>query len=70
MKSRRIRTKLDTDMIPTQLGGWLDGSRTYIGIWSGKDGKGECLGHLGGGKLYRLAKAIVRQWEASKEKGK
>lgn len=42
-----------------QLGGWLDGKRTYL--WVGT--KYHYMGSLGGQNLYRLAKAIVRRFE-------
>jgi len=61
MRSRRIRTKCDKKYA-LKVGGWLDGKRSYL--WLGKEGK--CLGIIGDGKLYRLAKAIVRHWEAGK----
>jgi len=48
-----------------QLGGWYDGKRTYL--WFG--GGGACLGTLSGQKLYRMAKAIVRQFEEPKGQG-
>ena len=60
MKERPIKTKLD---FPNdyELGGWLAKERTYIGIWNKKNG--ECVANLGGYKLYRLAKAIIRQMD-------
>lgn len=42
-----------------EVGGWLQGRNTYL--WLGLQDR--CIGTIGGQKLYRLAKAIVRQWE-------
>lgn len=44
---------------PLTLGGWFNGRGTYLWIGSGDHFHGE----LSGQRLYRLAKAIVRQWE-------
>ena len=63
MRARKIRTKLDASD-GGKLGGWLNGHRTYL--WFGVDGK--CKGTLGGPKLLRLAKAIVRQMEGRRPK--
>lgn len=61
MKAKPIRTKLTIKGVGgTELGGWLHGRKTYLGIW-GKNAT--CYGIIDGGKLYRLAKAIVRQFE-------
>ena len=60
MKSKMIKTKLDFPQ-KYELGGWYDRSNTYIGVWE-KD-TGLCVANLGGYKLYRLAKAIVKQFE-------
>ncbi len=62
MKKRQIRTTAHrvSSKQTMQLGGWLDGPNTYL--WFG-DANGNCIGHLDGGKLLRLAKAIVRQME-------
>ena len=45
-----------------EIGGWLHGTGTYL--WLGVDGS--CVGTLSGYRLYRLAKAIVRHYEADK----
>lgn len=42
-----------------RVGGWLQGEQTYL--WLGIDGR--CYGTVTGHKLYRLAKAITRQFE-------
>jgi hypothetical protein len=55
----RIRTKPDRKDDKIEIGGWLDGKGTYL--WLGKDGK--CIGTISDKKLYRLAKAIVKQFE-------
>ena len=59
MKRRRIKTKSD-EPAQMEIGGWLDGKRTYL--WFG-DEKGFCIGTLDKRKLYRLAKAITNQFE-------
>jgi len=65
-RSRPIRTKMQGVHCthPGQLAGWLQGEDTYL--WFGEAGEaGRCMGFLGGQPLYRLAKAIVRQFEGS-----
>lgn len=59
---RRIKTHTDSDM-PKKISidGWLAGRQTYLWIGS-LDGE-KCLGCISGHKLYRLAKAIVKQYE-------
>lgn len=48
-----------------RVGGWLCGRHTYL--WFGEEGKaGAFYGTLGDYRLYRLAKAIVRHYEAEK----
>ncbi len=48
-----------------KLGGWLSGKEgTYLRFELTEDAlRGDCLGWIDGQKLYRLAKAIVRQFE-------
>ena len=59
----RARARMAKGAADIEIGGWLNGRGTYI--WFGdKDGK--CLGWLDGGKLYRLAKAITRHYEAGR----
>jgi hypothetical protein len=67
MKAQPIRTNTDkrSSGVPGtgfEMGGFLDGKRTYISFW----GHSNYLGSLSGQKLYRLAKAIVRQFEREK----
>ena len=62
MKARKIKTKLDDEksQVRGNMSGWLDGKGTYL--WFGdKDDK--FIGTLSGQRLYRLAKAIVTQFE-------
>ncbi len=62
MKPHKINTQLDgakTESIGI-LSGWLQGKLTYL--WVG-DKSGNFVGTLSGHKLYRLAKAIVRQFD-------
>ena len=65
MTARKIRTSLDESALvaPAKLGGWLQGKQTYL--WIG-DNAGRCIGLVSGYRLYRLAKAIVAQWEAKR----
>lgn len=42
------------------MSGWYDGKRTYLWFVDGGD---KYIGTLEGQDLYRLAKAIVRQFE-------
>ena len=64
--SQQIRTKSDRKDDLVEISGWLSGKLTYI--WFGDDGK--LIGSLSDQKLYRLAKAIVRQFEMDKVKKK
>lgn len=64
--SRQIKTQPTRGQLfssratpPVELSGWLDARQTYL--WFGVGGR--CAGYLEGKKLYRLAKAIVRQFE-------
>lgn len=69
MRPLKIKTKLAQGEITQdtlELSGWLDGKRTYL--WIG-EANGPCRGILSDHKLYRLAKAIVKQFER-KEKEK
>jgi hypothetical protein len=71
IKKQQIRTTPEmTRGGRFKLGGWLSGPNTYI--WFGERDivradltvdYGRCLGTLGGQRLYRLAKAIVRHFE-------
>jgi len=61
MKWRRITTKPD-DKSHMEIGGYLDGKRTYL--WFRMDGK--WIATLSRQKLYRLAKSIVRHFEADR----
>lgn len=61
---QKIRTKPDRALFsrhPVEIGGWFDGNRSYL--WLGLNGR--CIGTISNQKLYRLAKAIVKQFEAS-----
>lgn len=60
MQDQKIRTKADSGGV--EIGGWLAGRHTYL--WLGLDGRH--IGTVGGQKLYRLAKAIIRHYEATK----
>lgn len=71
MKDRRLRkqriraTPRRPDGGRFRLGGWLSGRDSYL--WFGEEGDGGAFyGFLGGQQLYRLAKAIVRHFEAEK----
>ena len=57
--AKHIKTRFDDADGGGQLSGFLDGPRTYL--WFGAGDK--CQGTLSGGKLLRLAKAIVRHME-------
>jgi hypothetical protein len=61
-KPRRIKTKFSEPTYGGELAGWLQGKHTYL--WFGE--KTKCLGILSGGKLLRLAKAIVKEMEGAK----
>lgn len=62
MKRQEIRTTLDKSGYKlARIGGWLDGKRSYIRLANAND---EYIGSLSGLRLYRLARAIVRHWEA------
>lgn len=65
MRSRPIKTHAQDVRQGSrfEIGGWLHGKQTYL--WMG-DSAG-CLGILDGPRLYRLAKAIVRQFERDKK---
>jgi len=61
--AKKIRTHRDRGgTYILEIRGWLDGRKgTYL--WFGI--VDNCIGTLSGQKLYRLAKAIVRQFEGS-----
>ena len=64
--SQKIRTKFDKPRMSSErgeLGGFFDGQNTYLRFGVEE----RCEGTLDGHKLYRLAKAIVRQFERNKE---
>jgi hypothetical protein len=63
MKSQRIKTGSDEKSDRMFVGGWLQGRRTYLRF---EDEKGDFMGSIGGQKLYRLAKAIVKHYESDK----
>jgi hypothetical protein len=58
-----IYTKPDLNADLIRFGGYLDKNKTYISFWK----NGDYLGSLSGQKLYRLSKAIVRQFEKESE---
>jgi hypothetical protein len=62
--NRKIKTKPDEDTYEGLIiSGYFSGKRTYL--WFGEKvdiGITKFLGTLSGQKLYRLAKAIVRQF--------
>lgn len=62
MRNQKIRTSFDhvhPSFPSLHLGGWLSTEDTYLGLYDDS----RCYGFLGGQKLYRLAKAIVRRFE-------
>lgn len=68
MRSRKIQTTITSVPLgdagkarAASIGGWLQGKQTYIRIGVGP--QDEYGGSLHGHKLYRLAKAIVKQFE-------
>lgn len=64
MKARKIKTKIDLFLdTPADFTMWgcLDGKDTYIAFGDKDHG-----GYLKREKLYRLAKAIVKEFEAEK----
>lgn len=69
MNHRRIKTQFDkfdkSSLGNLRLGGWLQGRLTYL--WVGND---TLYATLSGQRLYRLAKAIVKQFENDKEEDK
>lgn len=69
-RARRIRTQpshISTYENRTLVfAGWLHGKRTYLWVgYKTSDGEEHYLGTLEDQKLYRLAKAIVKQFEGS-----
>jgi hypothetical protein len=65
MKARQIKTQADHGKKNIILSGWLDGKGTYLWIGDKNDNH---LDTLSGYKLYRLAKAIVKQFEIKEKK--
>ena len=62
MKRQRIKTRCTIGK-RLEIKGWLDDKRgTYL--WFGVDDR--FIGLLDGVPMYRLAKAIVKRWEADK----
>ncbi len=65
MRAKKIKERLlppeDYDK-RLMLTGWLDGKDTYL--WFAFASDGVCLGHYGGYELYRLCKAIVKEYES------
>lgn len=60
---QRIRTNIDPgSTMQGRLGGYLDGKQTYLWIGEGN----RCIGVLSKRTLYRLAKAIVKQFDQAK----
>lgn len=59
VRSQKIRIKGVTGKY--EFGGWLAGRSTYLRVQ--KAGANDC-DYLDGVRLYRLAKAIVRRFEA------
>ena len=60
MEAMRIKARSDKGSDPTvNVGGWYQGKLTYL--WIGTDER--CLLTLSGQSLYRLAKAIVRNFD-------
>jgi hypothetical protein len=62
-RHQRIRAKLGFAK-GIQIGGWFQGRNTYLRIADTKD---VGLGTISDYRLYRLAKAIVRHYEADKK---
>jgi hypothetical protein len=70
IRPRPITTQLDDVgndhlLMPNKIkmGGWFQQEKTYL--WFG-DKNDHCVGILSGQRLYRLAKAIVKQFEGDK----
>ena len=70
IRTQQIRARLDKDIVrtlpakgPIHIGGKLtaNGRGSYLRI-ADKDDR--FLGSIGGQKLYRLAKAVIRRYEA------
>ena len=63
-RSRKIRTRPDSNLGDPErrvtIGGWLQGPATYLHL--SVEGRNE-LSVVSGHRLYRLAKAIVKQFE-------
>jgi len=76
MKRKRIRPipiRTSTDNKNIIISGWYHGKCTYLwlGIQNKATGYGKYLDTISGGKLYRLAKSIVRHFdrEVGNDKG-
>ena len=63
MRIQRIRIKPDSGKV--EISGWLSNHKKGTYLWLGLGG--HCIGHVGGYKLYRLAKAIVNRYESAKK---
>jgi hypothetical protein len=61
LKPRRIQTQTDQQDGACRLSGWFDGKRSYLRIADRDDTQ---LGTISDGRLYRLAKTIVKYYEA------
>ncbi len=60
---KKINIKLDTIHVKgTYLGGWLDGKRTYVGVYD----EHLCYGTLAGRQLLRLTRQILKELEEIK----
>lgn len=68
-KHQPIRTTLDTFKSESnaRVGGWFSGRSTYLRFAIGEGVNDKFMGVIGDYKLYRLAKAIVRQYESDKK---
>ena len=66
MKTQEIRTKPDFSDATVIFGGHLSGKRSSL--WIGHKIHQTYAASISGGKLYRLAKAIVRHYEGDKSK--
>lgn len=62
MRSQRIRTSADQSTNDVKIGGWLNGKQTYLRVEIDRR-----VAIISGQSLYRLAKAIVRQFDGDKK---
>lgn len=61
--TQKIRVLSDRHNDTARFGGFLDGRNTYLWIGNQQVEGIKFIGTLSNRKLYRLAKAIVRQFE-------